>query len=79
MIIVIDVLMENKHIMAKCENYMQLKYTYSVLTMFPKQWEAKRQVMSGTVWEGRGSHSTEGDCHTVTYTPLAQVQGQELE
>lgn len=27
--IIVDVLMENKYVMAKCLNYMQLKYVYS--------------------------------------------------
>ena len=33
MIIVIDVLVEDKYIMAECLNYMQLKYIYSRHTM----------------------------------------------
>lgn len=33
MIIVIDVLMANKYIIAECQNYMQLKYIYSRHTM----------------------------------------------
>lgn len=39
--------------------------------MCHKRWEVKRQVIAGAVQEGKGSHSTEGDYHTLKhYTPM---------
>lgn len=52
--------------MAEDENYIH----FSRLTMCHKQWEVKRQVISGAVWEGKGSHSMEGGCHTLKHSTL---------
>lgn len=35
--------------------------------MCHKQWEVKRQLIAEAIREGRGSHSTEGDCHTLKH------------